>query len=90
MRQELENFLKLRLQARTRYLTILEAISVLGEASWKNIYTYLEAKVGRVPKPVFNELLRNLVDAGFIIKKELGGYIIADPVLQYAIRNNLI
>ncbi len=90
VRQELENFLKLRLQARIRYLAILEAISVLGEASWKNIYTYLEAKVGRVPKPVFNELLRNLVDAGFVVKKEPGVYVIADPVLQYAIKNKLI
>ncbi len=90
IRQELENFLELRLQAKKRYLTILEAISVLGEASWKDIYTYLEAKVGRVPRPVFNELLRNLVDAGFVVKKEPGKYLIADPILEYALKNKLI
>ena len=89
-KEELENYLKPRIQARKRYITILEAVGTLGEASWKTIYTYLEAKLGRVPKPVFNELLRNLVDAGFLVKKNTGTYIVADPILEYAIRNRLI
>ncbi len=90
VREELENFLNLRMQARTRYLAILEAVSVLGEASWKDIYVYLEAKTGRVPKTVFNELLRNLVDAGFLLKKEPGRYVVADPILKYALKNKVI
>jgi len=82
--KELESFLHLRPLAKERYLTILRVIAVSGEASWTNIYNFAEAVLGKIPKPTFNSLLRNLVDAGFVEK--IGSiYKISDPVLRRAI-----
>ncbi len=83
---ELENFLKLRPLARKRYIAILKGIAQLGEASWSRIYRLAEAEAGRIPKPTFNEMLHNLLDASFIQKKN-SVYRIADPVLRYALIN---
>ncbi len=82
--QELEHFLELRPLARERYMAILKAVAVLENATWTNIYYYVQARVGRVPKPTFNTLLKNLVDAGFLEKKN-GEYTIADPILRRAL-----
>lgn len=84
--QELTHFLQLRPLAKERYVTILKAVAVLGEATWANIYGYAQARLGRIPKPTINNMLKNLVDAGFLEKKE-GKYVIADPILKQALRH---
>jgi len=83
--EELEHFLSLRPLARERYINILKAIAILDRATWSNIYNYTQAKIGRIPKPTFNTLLRNLIDAGFI-EKERDLYIISDPILKRALK----
>lgn len=82
--KELESFLHLRPLARERYLAILKAIAILEKASWTRIRNYAQAELGRIPKPSFNSLLRNLMDAGFVVK-ENSTYKISDPVLEKAI-----
>ncbi len=82
--KELERFLYLRPLAKERYLTILKAIAVFEKASWTSIYNYAQAELGKIPKPTFNSLLRNLMDAGFV-EKENSTYKISDPILKKAI-----
>ncbi len=82
--QELKHFLQLRPLAKERYQAILKIVALLGNATWTNIYNYIQAQLGKVPKPTFNSLLKNLVDAGFIEKKE-DKYTITDPILRKAL-----
>jgi len=84
--KELNEFLSLRPMARRRYVEVLRAISLLENASWSNIYDYLQAKLGKVPRTTFNSILRNLIDAGFIEKRE-ALYSIADPILNDALKH---
>jgi len=82
--EELEHFLELRQIARDRYMAILSVIASLGEATWSEAYRGAEARVGRIPKPTINNMLRSLQDSGFIEKID-GKYKISDPVLYYAL-----
>jgi len=82
--QELKHFLQLRPLAKERYVTTLKAVATLGEATWTNIYNYAQARLGKIPKPTFNNILKNLIDAGFLEKKE-NKYTIADPILKQAL-----
>ncbi|MCS7365023.1 MAG: ATP-binding protein [archaeon GB-1867-035] len=86
---ELEHFLSNRYQARKRYLAILKTAAILENASWNELYRAAEAKVGRIPKPTYNKIIGNLVDAGFLTKKEKI-YSIPDPVLKEALKSELI
>ncbi len=82
--RELMNFLKLRPIASVRYLRILYAIS-LGAKTWSKIKSFLEIEEeGKISDSIFTKLLRNLLDAGFVVRRE-SEYEIADPVLKYAI-----
>ncbi len=82
--QELKHFLQLRPLAKERYVTILKAIATLDEATWTNIRNYTQARLGKIPKPTLNNMLRNLTDAGLLEKKE-NKYTIADPILKQAL-----
>ncbi len=86
--EELRHFLSLRPGAEGRYLAILEAVAALGKATWSEILRYVEARVGRVPKPTLASFLNNLVDAGFL-QKIKGGYVIPDPVLREALKKGV-
>jgi len=83
--EEVNNFLKLREQARKRYVNILHSIA-LGYNSWSEIKKRLEIEESReVSSSIMLKLIRNLVDAGFVMRAN-GKYLIPDPVLEYAIR----
>ena len=85
--EELNNFLKLREQARPRYVNILYSIA-LNYCSWSEIKRRLEITESReISSSILAGLIRNLIDAGFIVKFE-GGYRITDPIFQYAIRKH--
>ncbi len=86
---ELENFLKIHWMARDRYLALLETIAGLKGVSWSQLYRAVESRVGYIPKPTFNRLLKQLVDNGFIEKRD-DKYWIADPVLEKALRSMMI
>ncbi len=84
-RSEFEHFLALRWQARDRYLAIIRALVNLDRASWREIKRYLEFSLGgKIDDKNFTVLLKNLVDAGFVIKTAEGLYKLADPVLKYS------
>ncbi len=85
--RELEHALHLYQSARSRYVAILKAIATLGEASWSEILRFVEAKVGKVPRNTFSNMLKNLVDLGIVERDK--GYRIADPVLKHAISKYL-
>ncbi len=82
--REYENFLQTRLIAAKRYTLILKAVAQ-GYSEWSKIKRYLEVEEGRkISDSIFSQLLRNLVDAGFL-EKTSQGYQIPDPILAYAI-----
>ncbi len=84
---ELMNFLKLREVARQRYINILY-ITSLTPTTWSEIKRFIELKEGREVSPSnITLLIKNLIDAGFLIKKK-GKYYIPDPILAHAIRKN--
>lgn len=84
---ELDNFLTYRPAARRRYRTILVYLAIRGPARWADLRRALEAEEGRRLSPtVFNQLLGNLVKAGFIQKRGDQLYEVADPVLAFALR----
>ena len=84
--RELENFLSTRpLGSRRRYMAVLRAAAVLGEARWSNLKVYVESSTGRIPDKALGNVLRNLVDAGFLAR-EGGRYRVADLVLREALR----
>ncbi|WP_420834508.1 hypothetical protein [Desulfurococcus amylolyticus] len=48
----------------------------------------IEAKLGGIPDPTLANILKNLVDSGFLVK-EHEGYRIADPILEYGVLTHL-
>jgi len=64
---ELNEFLMYRGFARNRYIELLRAVATLKVATWSEIYKYLNSRM-IVPKKTYNQLLRNLIDSGFIEK----------------------
>lgn len=69
-----------------RYVEIMKAVGE-EEASWSEIKRFLELKLGtRIYDSELARLLRNLIDNGFIEKKD-GAYIIPDPILRHASKN---
>jgi predicted transcriptional regulator len=65
-----------------RYVEILK---ILKEgATWSEIKRYLELRLGtRMYDSELSRLLKNLIDNGFIEKKD-NMYMIIDPILKYA------
>ena len=85
---ELQRFLETRGVAAERYAEALKVIALLGEASWSEIKRGLQAKVGHIPDTALANILRNLVDAGIVVKKEQR-YVVADPIVWRAVRELL-
>ncbi len=82
---ELENFLKLRPQARKRYLAILKAIAQ-QPGSWSQIKRAAEAILAEpIPPKNYTTLLHNLQDAGFIAKTPDNNYHLTDTLLAKAL-----
>lgn len=66
-----------------RYVEVLRAIGKEG-ATWSQVRRYLELRLGtRIYDSELSRLLKNLLDNGFIEKKE-DLYVIPDPILRYA------
>ncbi len=85
IRSELESFLALRQQARTRYLELLRCLS-LHPMSWSELKRCLETSVGRrFNNAQFTRYVRELIDYGFVVK-ENGVYRLADPLIAYAVK----
>jgi len=79
--QEYKNYLRIRPIAAKRYTLILRAVAE-NHNSWSSIKRYLEVIEGKkISDYVFTQLLRNLVDAGFLEKKN-NIYQIPDPILK--------
>ena len=62
------------------------------ESSWSEIKRFLELKLGtRIYDSELARLLKNLIDNGFIvIDKKDGVYIIPDPILRHASKNEVL
>jgi len=66
-----------------RYIEIIKAISSEG-ATWSQIKRYLEIKLGtKIYDSELSRLLKNLIDSGFIEKKD-DLYIIPDLILRHS------
>jgi AAA+ ATPase superfamily predicted ATPase len=88
--QELEHFLTVRKQGRSRYLAILKAAARLDRARWIDLKTNLETvERKRITDRRFNSLLQNLLKANFLTK-EGEEYFIPDPLLKHALLTDLI
>jgi len=85
---ELNEFLMYRGFARNRYIELLRAVATLKIATWSEIYKYLNSRMV-VPKKTYNQLLRNLIDSGFIEKTD-DTYRIVDPLLEKCFLETLI
>jgi len=60
------------------------------ESSWSEIKRFLELKLGtRIYDSELARLLKSLIDNGFIDKKD-GVYIIPDPILRHASKNEVL
>ncbi len=82
--KELSSYLSTRGVARARYVEILRVIAGGDGMSWSEIHALVSRSLGRIPKPVFSKLLKNLLDAGFIEKRG-SYYYVADSILSKAI-----
>jgi AAA+ ATPase superfamily predicted ATPase len=69
---------------RKRYEAVLKTVATLKRASWVEIKRGIEAKLGGIPDPTLANILKNLVDSGFLVKED-EGYRIADPILEYGV-----
>ena len=82
--REFINFLRLRMLAAKRYITIMYCIAQEPK-SWSQVKAYLESREGkRISDSILTALLRNLMDAGFILKCG-DKYEVSDPLLKYGI-----
>jgi len=75
--------------ARDRYLALLETIASQKGVTWSQLYRAVESRIGYIPKPTFNRLLKQLVDNGFIEKRN-EKYWIADPILEKSLKRRII
>lgn len=88
--QELGHFLKTREQGRKRYITILKTSARLGPARWTTLKANLQAEEGKkISDKIFSALLKNLVKANFLDKKE-DTYFVLDPLLIRALQAGLV
>ncbi|WP_291765697.1 AAA family ATPase [Caldivirga sp. UBA161] len=82
IRQEFENFLKGREEARERYYAIMSLCK--SGCLWSGVKRFLEAREGyRIDDKKVTELLQNLVDASFLTK-ENEMYKPSDPLIAKA------
>jgi AAA+ ATPase superfamily predicted ATPase len=88
--EEYKKFIDLRYQARRRYNNIMESLAE-SKRSWSDLKKACELLEGRsLADKIFNDLLSNLCDAGFVLKDDDGNYDIADPLVREAVKNKLI
>jgi len=86
--KELENFLRTRGQARSRYIQILKSAVRLKRARWIDMKRDLELEEGKkISNNVFSDLVENLVKGSFLEKNEDGTYSVTDPLLCHAFRS---
>jgi AAA+ ATPase superfamily predicted ATPase len=81
---ELKKALKLYGAGEPRYSEALKIIATLGSATWSQLRTGIEARLGKITDSTLSNILRNLKDSGFIRKDE-GKYTVADPTLRRGI-----
>ncbi len=87
--EEYKRFVDLRYQARQRYNNIMESLAE-NKRSWSDLKKACELLEGRnLTDKIFNDLLSNLCDVGFVSKDD-SGYDIADPLVREAAKNKLI
>ena len=71
-----------------RYSTILNFLSRVGEATWSQIKSTIEAKEGRsITNGVASTLIRNLTKTGVIHQRD-GKYAIIDPILMRNLKDD--
>ena len=70
-----------------RYRYILKGVAE-GFTRWSEIYRYLLVRGVRINRARYNELLKKLVNYGYLAKVN-GEYIIPDPVVKYIAENKL-
>jgi len=86
--EELIKFLKLRKQAKKRYIRILKTAVRLGQATWTDLKESLEAREKKhIANNVFSNLVENLAKGAFLRKNEDGTYSVSDPILAHSIRS---
>lgn len=73
---------------RKRYEEVLKTVATLKKASWTEIKRSIEARLGRIPDPSLANILKNLMDSGFLVKED-EKYRIADPILEYGVLSYL-
>ncbi len=81
---ELKKALKLYANGEPRYREALKTIATLGSASWSEVKRGVEARLGSITDSAVSNVLKNLVDSGFV-KKDTDKYVIADPVLRHGV-----
>ncbi len=81
---ELKKALKLYANGEPRYREALRTIATLGSASWSEVKRGVEARLGSITDSAVSNVLKNLVDSGFV-KKDTDKYVIADPVLRHGV-----
>ena len=86
---ELDNFLKIHWMAHDRYLALLKTIAGQKGITWSQLYRAVGSRIGYIPKPTFNRLLKQLVDNGFIEKRN-EKYWVADPILEKALKYRIM
>lgn len=84
MLAETQHFLETRSIGKARYIEVLKTIAATKESSWSSIKRVLESRLGRIPDTALANILKNLVDAGMIIKTN-EKYMITDPILLKAV-----
>jgi len=89
--KEFYNFLKVRRdQGRRRYVSLLKTVVQLENAKWSELKERLEIQEKKtIANNVFSDLLKNLVDADFLDRKDPGLYSISDPIFLHAVRTDI-
>ncbi|RLG82013.1 MAG: hypothetical protein DRO40_08715, partial [Thermoprotei archaeon] len=68
---------------------LLKTIAGQKGITWSQLYRAVGSRIGYIPKPTFNRLLKQLVDNGFIEKRN-EKYWVADPILEKALKYRIM
>lgn len=67
-----------------RYVEVLKIVAGGSNLKWSEIKRGVEAKLGKIPNNTLSNILKNLIDQGFLVKVN-GEYSITDPILRAGI-----
>lgn len=81
---ELNHALSIYNVGRKRYLEVLKIVASANQLRWSGIKRALEAKEGKIPNNTLSNILKNLMDQGFL-EKTNEEYRITDPILKTGI-----